>query len=257
MEALQNHPGPTVLVCALLFRAVHRLLQKLPVPKVVRADSFRGWRWRNLSVSLVHSTLTGTWALGCALIWPETFHNLHSYFTSASYLLVCVSTGYFVQDAGDIILSGHAWGSWEFLIHHVLVVGCFTYAIFTKIYVSGAVIALFVEVNSVTLHTRLMLKLADAQSTPAYQINKLLNLFTYVFFRLSAQAYLSWYIVYNYAWLDHAGFFLTCMVMMNGMILIYFYRLLRADFFPRAKRTAAALNGTHKPAAVPERFLND
>ncbi len=29
--------------------------------------------------------------------------------------------GYFVQDAGDIILTGHARGSWEFLIHHALV----------------------------------------------------------------------------------------------------------------------------------------
>lgn len=29
--------------------------------------------------------------------------------------------GYFVQDAGDIILTGHARGSWEFLLHHALV----------------------------------------------------------------------------------------------------------------------------------------
>lgn len=30
-------------------------------------------------------------------------------------------SGYFVQDAGDIILTGHARGSWEFLLHHALV----------------------------------------------------------------------------------------------------------------------------------------
>lgn len=29
--------------------------------------------------------------------------------------------GYFVQDAGDIILTGHARASWEFLLHHALV----------------------------------------------------------------------------------------------------------------------------------------
>lgn len=30
-------------------------------------------------------------------------------------------TGYFVHDATDIIFSGHAKGSWEFLLHHALV----------------------------------------------------------------------------------------------------------------------------------------
>ncbi|KAG7266431.1 hypothetical protein CRUP_030654 [Coryphaenoides rupestris] len=252
MKVLHDHPGAVVLVVSLLFRVVHRLLQRLPVPKVVRMDEFRAWKWKNLSVSLVHSTLTGAWALSCVLIWPETLHNLHSYYTFASYMLVCVSTGYFVQDAGDIILSGHARGSWEFLIHHVLV------------YVSGAVVALFVELNSITLHTRLMLKLAEEQASAAYRVNKLLNLFTYVGFRLIAQAYLTWYIVRNYSWLDHAGFFLACMVAMNTMILIYFYRLLRADFCPRARRGSGALNGTHKPTSghhhrpqMTQKFLNE
>lgn len=34
---------------------------------------------------------------------------------------VSSSSGYFVHDAADIILTGHARQSWEFLIHHVLV----------------------------------------------------------------------------------------------------------------------------------------
>lgn len=67
MEALfpvlKSHPAQSVLVCSLLFRVVHRLLQRLPVPKVVRQDEYRSWKWRNLSVSMVHSLLTGTWAL--------------------------------------------------------------------------------------------------------------------------------------------------------------------------------------------------
>ncbi|XP_059930535.1 TLC domain-containing protein 1 [Gadus macrocephalus] len=256
MEVLLNHPCAVVLVCALLFRVAHCLLQNLPVPKVVRGEEFRAWKWKNLSVSLVHSLLTGAWALSCVLIYPETVHNLHSYFVPVSYLLVCVSTGYFVQDAGDIILTGHARGSWEFLVHHTLVIWCFGYALFTKLYVSGAVVALFVEVNSVTLHLRLMLKLAEQMSSPAFQVNKMLNLFTYVFFRLSAQGYLTWYIVYNYSWLDHASFFLAAMVLMNGMILVYFYRLLRADFCPRPKRTGTQ-NGTHKSAPMTQKFLTD
>uniref|UniRef100_A0A3P8W6P4 TLC domain containing 1 n=1 Tax=Cynoglossus semilaevis TaxID=244447 RepID=A0A3P8W6P4_CYNSE len=193
----------SVLVIALLFRATHHLLRRLPLPEVVKKDEMRCWKWRNLSVSMVHSLLTGAWALTCVLVWPETLRNIHSYHTPLSYLLVCVSTGYFVQDAADIIFTGHARGSWEFLLHHAL---CgFVYSNMGFV----TVLALFVEVNSVTLHMRLMLKLANAQSTSIYQFNKFANFFTYVTFRLSTQFYLTWYIIHNYSWLDH-DLFLWC-----------------------------------------------
>ncbi|CAI5693247.1 TLC domain-containing protein 1 [Oreochromis niloticus] len=252
LPVLKSHPGPSVLVCSLIFRLAHRLLQRLPVPKVVKQDAFRSWKWKNLSVSMVHSMLTGIWALTCVVVWPETLSDIHSYHTPLSYLLVCVSTGYFVHDATDIILSGHAKGSWEFLLHHALVIWCFLYALYTQLYVAGAVIALFVEVNSVTLHLRLMLKLAGAQSSTLYYINKLANLFTYVMFRLTTQFYLTWFIIHNYSWLDHGGYFLVSMMVMNIMILIYFYRLLRADFFPRS---CAGQNGMHNNNT--KKFISD
>ncbi|CDQ81618.1 unnamed protein product [Oncorhynchus mykiss] len=233
LPVLQRHPGLSVLVCALMFRVAHRLLQNLPVPKVVAVDDFRSWKWRNLSVSMVHSLLTGTWAVTCVFIWPEMATNIHSFYTAPAYILICISSGYFVQDAGDIILTGHARGSWEFLIHHVLVLWCFLYSLYSHLYVAGAVVALFVEVNSVTLHLRLMLKLASQQSSPLYQINKFLN---------------------NYSWMDKGGYFLITMTLMNTMILIYFYRLLRADFFPRS-RPSMALNGTHYNNV--KKFLTD
>nr|XP_020476397.1 calfacilitin [Monopterus albus] len=254
LPVLKSHPGPSVLVCALLFRVAHRLLQRLPVPRVVKQDEFRSWKWQNLSVSVVHSLLTGTWALICLVVWPEALNNIPSYHTPLSYLLICVSTGYFVQDAGDIIVTGHARGSWEFLLHHALVIWCFMYALYTQRYVAGAVIALLVEVNSLTLHLRLMLKLACAQSSNIYRINKCVNLFTYIIFRLSTQFYLSYYIIANYDWLDHGAYFLVSMMMMNIMILIYFYRLLRADFFPRSK-SYVEQNGIHNNNS--KKFLSD
>ncbi|KAG9351599.1 hypothetical protein AGOR_G00025200 [Albula goreensis] len=235
LSVMQQRPGLYVAACSVMFRVVHRLLQTLPRPKAVEHDAFRAWKWKNLSVSLVHSLLTGSWAITCMVLWPEMLYKIHSSYTPVSYLLICVSTGYFVQDACDIIFSGYAIGSWEFLLHHVLVIWCFVYALYTRLYIAGAVIALFVEVNSVFLHTRLLLKLAGAQTSPLYTLNKLLNLFTYISFRLGAQFYITWYILHNYSWLDHGGYFLVTMILMNIMILIYFYRLLRADFFPNHK----------------------
>lgn len=63
IPVLKSHPGSSVLVFSLLFRLVHRLLQRLPVPKVVKQNDLYSWKWRNLSVSVVHSLLSGTWAL--------------------------------------------------------------------------------------------------------------------------------------------------------------------------------------------------
>lgn len=63
LPALKSHPGLSVLAFSLLFRGVNHLLQQLPVPKVVKQNDFSSWKWKNLSVSMVHSLLTGTWAL--------------------------------------------------------------------------------------------------------------------------------------------------------------------------------------------------
>ncbi|KAF6724954.1 Calfacilitin [Oryzias melastigma] len=258
MEALvplvKSYPGLSVLAVSLVFRLTHRLLQNLPVPKVVRQDAFRSWKWKNLSVSMVHSVLTAVWALTCVVVSPELLGDLRSYHTPLSYLLVCVSTGYFVQDAGDIILTGHARGSWEFLLHHAMVIWCFLYTLYTHLFIAGAVIALFVEVNSVTLHLRLMLKLAGAQDSSLYYVNKFVNMVTYIAFRLSAQFYLTWYLTSNYSLLEHSGYFLTSIMVMNIMILVYFYRLLRTDFFPRKKHFVGQ-NGVHNNNS--KKFLSD
>ncbi|XP_034025091.1 TLC domain-containing protein 1 [Thalassophryne amazonica] len=249
---LQAHTGLLVLLCALIFRVVHRLLCALPAPKLVRQDAFRSWKWRNLSVSIVHSLLTGVWALTCAVIWPETLYKIQTFYTPLSHLLVCVSTGYFIQDASDILMSGYAKGSWEFLLHHALVICCFSYTLYTQQCISGAVMALFVEVNSITLHLRMILKLASAQSSFVYHINKLVNIFTYITFRLGTQFYLTWFLVINFSEIVHAEYLLTGLMMMNVMMLIYFYRLLRADFFQRRK-SYVAQNGTFNT----KKFLND
>ncbi|XP_006002390.1 TLC domain-containing protein 1 [Latimeria chalumnae] len=229
---LQQYPALLVLSFALGFKAVHHIVRSyVPLPKQVEEDTVKTWRWWNLCVSLVHSIITGPWALLCVFLCPEMLIQIPSKFTSHSYFLVCVSSGYFVQDALDIILSGQSKASWEFLLHHALVICCFLYAVFTHRYIAGTVIALFVEVNSIFLHTRLLLKLARVQASRLYYTNKYANLITYVSFRLAAQFYLTWYIVKHFDILEHATFFLVTMMLMNIMMLIYFYRLIRTDFF--------------------------
>jgi len=63
VPVVKSHPGKSVLVCALIFKLIHRLLQSLPVPKVVKQDDLKSWKWKNLSISIVHSLVTGSWSL--------------------------------------------------------------------------------------------------------------------------------------------------------------------------------------------------
>ncbi|KAG7321441.1 hypothetical protein KOW79_015856 [Hemibagrus wyckioides] len=243
LKEVQRRPVLCVFCSSLAFRLLQTLLKFLPRPHAVRCDPWKNYKWKNLSVSLVHSLLTGTWAVFCVFQYPEMVYDLNLSFTPASYLLVIISTGYFIQDAVDIIISGYARESWEFLLHHVMVIWTFLYAVLTWHYVAGAVVALFVEVNSIFLHLRLMLKMAGvAQDSLLYTINKFINLTTYISFRLGAQSYLTWYILVNFSQLVHAGYFLVSMMLMNIMILIYFYRLLRTDFFSKHSHS----NGVRK-----------
>ncbi|XP_051933682.1 TLC domain-containing protein 1 [Hippocampus zosterae] len=253
VAALKRHPGPSVVLFAVLFRVLHGLLGKVTPPKVVVGDEFQTWKWKNLSLSLVHSTLTGTWAVSSVLLWPETLSDLHVYHTPLSYLLVCVSTGYFVHDTTDIVGTGNGRRSWEFLLHHALVLSCFLYTLYTQLYVAGAVTALLVEVNSVTLHLRLLLKMAGATSSAAYRLNKVLNVCTFVAVRLATQFYVTWYIAANYPRLDRAAFFMTCLMVMNIIMLVYLYRLIRSDFLPRAGEAHAERNGTRNA----KKFVTD
>ncbi|XP_069471416.1 TLC domain-containing protein 1 isoform X2 [Ambystoma mexicanum] len=190
--------------------------------------------------------------LRSVLQFPDILTNVKDCSPKPAYLLLCASLGYFLMDAADIIMNGQAKASWEFLLHHALVISSFTYAAFTGRYVAGTTIALFVEVNSIFLHTRLMLKLCSAQDSPLYRVNRYLNLLTFISFRLGAHAFLTWYLLWNFLTLPHGTFFMTTVGTIDIVILVYFYRLVRADFFPKTKH----LQGVRETYSE-KKFLTD
>ncbi|KAJ7997521.1 hypothetical protein DPEC_G00229880 [Dallia pectoralis] len=202
--------------------------------QVVRTHSWKNWKWNNLSVSIVHSTVTAVWAIASAAHSPVMLEDMYSATSPLAYLLVCFSTGYFIHDAADIVFSGNSRTSWEFLLHHVLVLFFFLRSIVTRLYVAGVVVALFVEVNSIFLHARRMLLLARIDTCSYhYSLARHINLFTFIFFRLGAQYLITRFIILNYTWLDHAPYLLAAIGAMNIMMLVYLCRLVRADFMTR------------------------
>nr|XP_033778179.1 calfacilitin-like [Geotrypetes seraphini] len=264
--ALQQYPAFLVLCSFLAFRALGGVVGRLPLPQHVARDETRAWRWRNLSVSLVHSLLTGAWALACVFQTSEILTDVADGYSGSAHLLICLTSGYFILDTVDIILSGQSKASWEFLLHHILVAPPFLYAAFTRHYLAGGVISLFVEVNSVFLHTRLLLKLSNAQDSVFYRVNKYTNLLTFVCFRLGAQLYLTNFLMHKILQQQQAGallltysslvdwLILVSLCSVDIMILIYLYRLVRADFLPWFKDHLKQNSNSHRYS---KKFLSD
>ncbi|XP_072495903.1 TLC domain-containing protein 1 [Notamacropus eugenii] len=229
-------PAPLALLLllstTLSFRAALLLLRRLPMPAHVRGDPLRTWRWHNLLVSFAHSIVSGLWALLCVWQTPEMLVELETASSASGYLLVCYSTGYFIHDAVDIVVSKQAQASWEYLVHHVLAIAAFLSGIFKGSFVAGGVMTLFVEVSNIFLTMRMMMKLSNNEGCFFYRVNKYLNLVMYFLFRLAPQAYLTNFFLRYLGQRTEGAFLLAILLLVDVMILIYFSRLLRSDFCP-------------------------
>ncbi|XP_030218038.1 TLC domain-containing protein 2 isoform X1 [Gadus morhua] len=177
-------------VCS--FKLVHTLLGGLQAPP---REGHRAWRQRNIGTSLAHSSLSGAWAALCFWCHPQMAEDLISTHTRFSFSLVTLSTGYFIYDALDLLLNQSFKRSWEVLLHHAVVVSCFSLAISSRLYVGFAVLSLLVEINTVFLHIRQLMLLSGWRNrpaggsapttdpprpTPAFRLTSLLNLATWV-----------------------------------------------------------------------------
>jgi TLC domain len=116
---------------------------------------------------------------------PDMSEDLINYFNASTLALVSFSIGYFTYDALDMLLYHRKRSSYELLIHHFLVILCFSIAATSGQYIAYAALSLIVEVNSVFLHTRqLFIITGEPKSSLRYKCNALLNVGTFLFFRI-------------------------------------------------------------------------
>ena len=105
-------------------------------------------------------------------------------------------------------------------------------------FVGFAVVAMLVELNSVFLHLRQLLRMSGwAASGTLYQLNSVLNLGTFVAFRISTLAWMTHWLALNRERVSLPCFAagsvgLSLIMVMNAMI---FYRLLRSDFLAASR----------------------
>ncbi|XP_072318818.1 TLC domain-containing protein 2 [Eucyclogobius newberryi] len=217
------------------FRLVNAGIGQLPMPESARRNA---WKWRNIATSFVHSFVTAIWAVLCFFRHPQMAEDLIETFSVFSHALVSFSIGYFIHDFFDMVLNQKLSVSWELLFHHTVVIACFGLSAISCNYLGFAVVALLVEINSVFLHLRQMLRMANIAAGTLYRVNSIINLGTYVVFRINTLAWMTRWLVLNRDNVPLLAYTLGSvgMAIMTVMNIVLFCRLLRTDFLKTSTR---------------------
>uniref|UniRef100_A0A3B3VBJ4 TLC domain containing 2 n=1 Tax=Poecilia latipinna TaxID=48699 RepID=A0A3B3VBJ4_9TELE len=120
------------------------------------------------------------------------------------------------------------------------VITCFGLSVVSCRYVGFSVVALLVEINSVFLHLRQILRMASMAASTLYRVNSIINLGTYVVFRINTLAWMTRWLVLNRDKIPLLAYTLGSvgMAIMTVMNIILFCRLLRSDFLKTSTREA-------------------
>ncbi|XP_005298390.1 TLC domain-containing protein 2 [Chrysemys picta bellii] len=217
------------------FRLLNRGLERLVPPP--RAALRNRWKWRNIWTSFAHSLLSGAGALLGFYLHPQMAEDLIGTHSPAARSVVSVSIGYFLQDFVDMLCNQKLHQSWELLFHHSVVIICFSVAVLVHQYIGFALVALLVEINSIFLHLRQILLMANLVHTTCYRLNSIINLGTYVVFRITTLAWMTRWLVLNRENIPLATYTVGTvgMAIMTPMNIILFYRLLRSDFLKSSR----------------------
>ncbi|XP_074498037.1 TLC domain-containing protein 2 [Sebastes fasciatus] len=217
------------------FSLVNAGVGQLPMPESACRNA---WKWRNIATSFTHSFITAIWAVLCFFLHPRMAEDLIETHSVFSHALVSFSIGYFIHDFLDMVVHQKLSLSWELLFHHFVVITCFGLSVLSCRYVGFAVVALLVEVNSVFLHLRQTLLLANCAKGTLYRVNSIINLGTYVVFRINTLAWMTRWLVLNRDNVPLLSYTLGSvgMAIMTVMNIILFCRLLRSDFLKNSTR---------------------
>jgi len=224
---------PIAVVSSLVFFLVNRFVLTRLAPVKVKTHAHREWKWRNISNSLIHSLITGVGACICFWMYPEMREDLINEYNHWSHSLVSLSIGYFIYDLIDMGVNDRKPKTYGLLIHHVIVLVCFSLSMTKKVYTGYAIMALLVEVNSVFLHTRqLMIIQQENKSSAIYRVNNSFNLGTFVVFRLLTLGWMTRWLLQHRSDLTaldfYIGSFSLAVIMWMNITLLQ--RVLNSDF---------------------------
>ncbi|CAF0796604.1 unnamed protein product [Rotaria sp. Silwood1] len=85
--------------------------------------------------------------------------------------------GYFIFDSIDMLRKLPSRQTYEYLLHHIIIIGCFGISVYYGQFIGYCVLSLFLEINSIFLH----LYWNTSRKNKIFLINTILNLDMFYF----------------------------------------------------------------------------
>nr|XP_045583306.1 TLC domain-containing protein 2-like isoform X3 [Procambarus clarkii] len=170
---------------------------------------------------------------------PKLAEDLINTYTSSSHILISFSVGYFIHDFLDMALCHRKRSSYELMVHHACVISCFGLSVWSAMFLGYAVVALFVEVNSIFLHVRQLLIITGvSREEPKYRLNAMLNIATFVVFRIAVLGWMTRWIVLHKDNLSLSVYTLGSVGLAIIMLMntVLFFRICNVDFRKRKSK---------------------
>ncbi|KAI6182099.1 TRAM/LAG1/CLN8-like proteiny domain-containing protein [Aphelenchoides bicaudatus] len=213
-----------------------RRKRRHPVPSSTELEVVppnKKWRTSNEAVSLIHSVVSGLWALYACVTYPDLLTSINTFTHPVPKFLVYVSFGYIAHDLLDLLINERSARILELLFHHVIVITAFLITLITNLFLGVVVLGLLMEVNSIFLHSRSLLNLyRQPKDSTAFKFIALLNILTFMVFRMAVSAYLLYWQISNMfttmLWY-HSIFTFVVIVSLTITNSILLYRVLLAD----------------------------
>jgi hypothetical protein len=207
-----------------------------------RNDIKNDWLRQNTLLSFIHSIISSILIIIAVLRAPEMLDDPLSHSNFFNYGLIAFSVGYFFWDFFDCWKNSTS-SAFAILIHHVIVITFLSHILFRTRNIGYGLHALSLEINSVFLHARRLLRWYTPISS-SIDFQKILKLFidignyiTLILFRFGVVINGLWTLYLERNRLDPIVhiFTVTCVSLIGILNLILSYRLIKNQINGKSK----------------------
>ncbi|CAF0718986.1 unnamed protein product [Rotaria sp. Silwood1] len=211
----------------------------------IKAENNRNNNWlrQNTLLSFIHSSICSILIVIAVLRAPEMFDDPLSHINFFNYALIAFSVGYFFWDFFDCLQNSTS-STFAILIHHIIVITFFLHILLRTRNIGYGLYALSLEINSVFLHARRLLRWYSPIS-PSRNYKKTLKLYidignyiTFILFRFGVVITGLWQLYVQRHRLDPIVhiFTLMCVSSIGILNIVLFYRLVKNQISRKLER---------------------
>ena len=149
-----------MIICILLSFAFFFLIDqttKFMTKTNIRVNTNSNWLKQNTLLSFIHSLICSIWIIISVIRAPEMLADPLSHINFFNYALIAFSIGYFFWDFYDCVQNSTS-STFAILIHHIIVITFFVHILVRTRNIGYGLYALSLEINSVFLHVRRLLR---------------------------------------------------------------------------------------------------